>query len=429
MAPGVGVSSPVRAAVELAPDPVLPRRDDLLDDRTVGALLSELLGQPLGACTRVRAKYRRGESLRATYRIGSDGGLLVSARMFPAAKAGIQFLRARDAAVAQGAAAGSVLFDQETHTVFWVFPQDRKLRGLGRLTTPPPELRDVFGAPWTQSELMAYTPEKAATVRCADPRGRTVGFAKLQGGDEGRRSVDTLRAVRRGLPEHGPLRLPDAVGYLPEQHLALFSPEPGRPLHQVERAVVPQAMAALGAALSVLHARPTAGFAPFTRLEPGQVAAAGHLVRAARPDLAPVTEALVDELLATAPAPGPRSLLHGDLHPKNVLVHDDGVCLVDLDQAGAGPAAAELGGTLARLRCPRPGDEIDPATAAAAAEALLAAYDRTPSAADLRWHAAAALLVERAARAVGRVDVPVLHDLERVLATALRWAQRDEDLG
>ena len=428
------MSSPVRAAVALAPDPVLPRRDDLLDDRVVGALLGELLDRSegdrtAGGCTRVRAKYRRGESLRATYRVGHDGGPLVSARMFPAAKAGAQFVRARDAAVAQGAAPGSVLFDEDTSTVFWVFPQDRKLRGLGGLTDPPPELRGVFGAPWTRSELMAYTPEKAATVRCADQEGRTVGFAKLTGGDEGRRSVDTLRAVQRGIPEHGPLRLPDAVGYLPEWHLALFSPEPGRPLHQVERSGVPPAMAALGAALAVLHARPTAGFAPFTRLDPDQVAAAGDVVCASRPDLAGVTGALVAELLATAPTPGPRALLHGDLHPKNVLVHDDGVSLVDLDQAGAGPAAAELGGTLARLWCPRPGDEIDPATAAAAADALLGAYGRTPSPAELRWHAAAALLVERAARAIGRVDVAVIGDLERVLGTALRWARGEEDRG
>ena len=41
---------------------------------------------------------------------------------------------------------------------------------------------------------------------------------------------------------------------------------------------------------------------------------------------------------------------------------------------------------------------------------------------DLLWYAAAALLVERAARAVSRVDVATLADLERVLATALRWA-------
>ena len=186
-------------------------------------------------------------------------------------------------------------------------------------------------------------------------------------------------------------------------------------------------MTALGAALSVLHAQPTDGFASFTRLEPDQVAAAGHLVTAARPDLAPVTEVLLGVLLSTAPPPGPPVLLHGDLHPKNVLVHDSGVSLVDLDQAGVGPAAAELGGTLARLWCPRPGDEIDPGTADAAADALLGAYDRPPSFDDLLWYAAAALLVERAARAISRVDDAVINDLEGVLATALRWARGTED--
>jgi hypothetical protein len=430
------MNSPAQAAVTLAPDPVLPRRDDLLDDEVVGARLDELLDRArdggAGDWTRVRAKYRMGESLRATYRVGSGAGeRLVSARMFPAASAAGEFLRARDAAVGQGADPGSVLFDHLTSTVFWVFPQDRKLIGLGRLTSPPPELRSVFGIPWTQSELKAYKPERAATVRCADAHGGTVGFAKLQRGDAGRRSVALLRGARRGIAEHGILRLPEAIGYLhepQEQHMGLFSPAPGRPLNQLRVATYPDAMAALGAALSVLHAQPTDGFAPFTGLDPDQLVAAGDLVCAARPDLASVTDGLVDVLLRTAPTPGPNVLLHGDLHFKNVLVHDYGVSLIDFDEACSGPAGAELGGVLARLWCPRPRDTIDPDTAQAAAEALLAGYDRGPSRADLLWYAAAALLVERAVRAIRGVDVAAIGDLERVLVTALGWAgQRGAD--
>ena len=60
--------------------------------------------------------------------------------------------------------------------------------------------------------------------------------------------------------------------------------------------------------------------------------------------------------------------------------------------------------------------------AQAAAAALLAAYDRRPSRADLLWYSAAALLVERAVRAISRVDAAAIGDLERVLVTALRWA-------
>lgn len=421
------MNSPAQETVALPPDPVLPRRDDLLDDEIVGARLDELLDRArdgrTGDCSRVRAKYRMGESLRATFRLGrGPGGSLVSARMFPATAAVGEFRRARDDAIGQGADPRSVLFDEVTSTVFWVFPQDRKLLGLGRLTSPPPELRRVFGTPWTQSELEAYEPEKAATVRCADARGATVGFAKLQHGDAGRRGVALLRAARRGIAERGILRLPETIGYLPEHQMALLSAAPGRPLNQLPWAAYPGAMATLGAALSVLHAQPTDGFAPFTRLDPDQLVSAGALVRAARPDLASVTYGLVGVLLRTAPTPGPNVLLHGDLHPKNVLVHDNGVSLVDFDEASVGPAAAELGGLLARLWCPRPRDAIDPVTAQAAAEALLAAYDRRPSRADLLWYSAAALLVERAVRAISRVDAAAIGDLERVLVTALRWA-------
>ncbi|MGH8967440.1 MAG: phosphotransferase, partial [Actinomycetes bacterium] len=259
---------------------------------------------------------------------------------------------------------------------------------------------------------------------CADETGATLGFAKVQIGDEGSRSVATLSAVRRGNSLGSALRLPEPIGYLPERHMALYSTAPGRPLHQLDRTAVPAAMAALGTALSGLHRQPYDGLPPYTRLDGNQVTRAGELVQAVRPDLTLLVRELVDMLLSRPRTRGPAALLHGDLHPKNVLVHDAGVSLVDLDQAGVGPAASELGATLARLWYPRPGDEIGADAATAAGEELLASYERPPATDELLWYAASALLVERAARAVGRVDLAVLAELERVLATALRWAGR-----
>ncbi|NUR08666.1 MAG: hypothetical protein HOQ45_16885, partial [Nocardioidaceae bacterium] len=81
------------------------------------------------------------------------------------------------------------------------------------------------------------------------------------------------------------------------------------------------------------------------------------------------------------------------------------------------------GGLLARLWCPRPRDEIDGGTASAAADALLDAYVDPPRHTDLVWYAAAALLVERAVRAVNRVDADAIRDLEPVLTIALDWAR------
>jgi Ser/Thr protein kinase RdoA (MazF antagonist) len=413
-------------AVHLAPDPVLSRRDDLLDEGSVRQVLAELLPTVPGTqrCERVRARYRRGESLRATYRVGEGpGAKLVSARMFAADRARAKFLQARAAADTRGAPAGSVLFDEALHTVFWVFPEDRKLRGLERLTAPPRAARGLFEVPWVRSDLVAYTPEKAATVRCLASSGDTLGFAKVQHDDEARRSAAVLQAVRRGVPPGGPLSVPVLVALLPEHHMTVCSPAPGTPLHGLPREAVPDAMARLGAALAVLHGRPPHGLPTVTRLHPDRLAAAGDVVRAARPDLSPLVDELVAALLARPPAPAAPVLLHGDLHPKNVLVHDDGVSLVDLDQAGAGPAAAELGATLARLWRPRPGEQLTQATAARAADALLDAYDHPPGRASLVWHAAAALLVERAARAVSRVDVATLADLDQVLTTARHWAR------
>lgn len=422
------MSSPVRPPIDLAPDPDLPRRDGLLDETYVSARLEQLLtvqaSWGVRGCRRVRARYRRGDSLRATYRVSTDSGTkLVSARMFTGTKAPSKFAQAREAASAQGAGPGSVLLDDELATVFWVFPQDRKLRGLADLVEPPASLRNVFGEPWVHSELAAYTPEKAATARCADGSGCTVGFAKVQTGDAGSHSVAILRAAGRSLPANGALRLPEAVDHLPARQMALFTAVPGSPLNQLDHRRLPDAMSELGSALSVLHRQSTRGFPSFARYESARITAAGELLRAVRPDVAGQTRALVALLLDTRPEPSRAVLLHGDLHPKNVLVHEHGVSLVDLDQAGAGDAAADLGGVLARLRCPRPGDDLDAGTAGAAVDALLASYDRPPERGVLVWYTAAALLVERAMRAVNRVDVATLADLERVLATAMYWAE------
>ena len=418
----------------LARDPLLPLRDELLDGALVGPRLQQLLGEGDGSaeahCTRLRATYRRGESLRATYRLdGPAGARLVSARMFTAGKASAKLAQAEDDALRRGAPPGSVLVDDALDTVFWMFPEDRKLQGLAELTSPSLSTRESLDAPWSRSELVAYTPEKAATARWEDASGRVVGFAKVQVGHEGRRSVDALRAARRGVANDGSLRLPDAVAYLPERHLALFTPAPGRPLHELPQDRWPEAMAALGAGLAVLHRQPVDGFAPFVRLDPAGLDAAGEVLRQARPDLASLVRSLVETLLLAPPGQAAPVLLHGDLHPKNVLVHDAGISLVDLDQAGAGPAAAEVGGMLGRLWCPRPGDEITDDTASAAADAFLASYGQAPAHSDLLWYAAAALLVERAARAVHRVDVRTLAVLEDVLVTALRWAESRTDAG
>ena len=415
------VSPTLSPTARLAADPALPRRDDLLDEALVGARLQ------VRSCTRVRARYRRGESLRATYRVEDDRGTrLVSARMFTATRAATKLPQARDAARDRGTPSGSVLVDDLLDTVFWVFPEDRKLAGLAELVSPPAAVRSLFDEPWERSELLAYTPEKAATVRCESASRSTVGFAKVQLGDEGGRSVAVLRAARRGLPSDGPLHLPDAVGYLPDHHMALYSVAPGLPLHQLPRTGVPAAMTALGAALSraapparrrlraVHPAEPRPGG---RRGRAGRAGPAGRRAPGRQPDGRPALRAAAAGAAGPAPrgpAPQERARPPDRRQPRRPR------------PGGGGTAAAELGGTLARLWCPRPGDEITPGP-----------RPRPPTRSSPPTHrslrAACSLVRRRSAPRRARCARgqpgrrPTLDDLEQVLTTAHRWAGTSDE--
>jgi Ser/Thr protein kinase RdoA (MazF antagonist) len=96
------------------------------------------------------------------------------------------------------------------------------------------------------------------------------------------------------------------------------------------------------------------------------------------------------------------------------------VALIDLDQAGLGPAAADLGSALAGIRYSAlvadeaaRGDRLQ--------RALVDGYASlrdVPDPETLRWHVAAALLSERALRAVSRIRPDGLAHLGAVLADA-----------
>ena len=93
------------------------------------------------------------------------------------------------------------------------------------------------------------------------------------------------------------------------------------------------------------------GRPPFERLEPTRAAARRIADRAPCARTAPArARELADRLVAERPQAAPAVCLHGDVHPKNVLVDDAGLALVDLDQVALGPAAADAGSMLAGLR-------------------------------------------------------------------------------
>ena len=141
-----------------------------------------------------------------------------------------------------------------------------------------------------------------------------------------------------------------------------------------------------------------------------------------RPDVERVARDLVDELIGRAGSRRePPVRLHGDVHPGNAILANGHVALIDLDQSAAGPAAADLGSFLAHLTSERTLGTLSPMDEACLSRAFLRGYATRrdlPHADSLRWHTAAALLAERALRAVNRFRPDALARLRPLLSAA-----------
>jgi aminoglycoside phosphotransferase (APT) family kinase protein len=416
LGPNLGSDLGPRPGV-LAPDELLPQRDRLLDPREIGDWFkaeAELL----------RVKYRVGESLRVLYRlIGHDGDVptshgkdgrglsasrLVAARTF--APGDLTGMSAR--AAGHGPAEAAPYVDQDRSAVWWTFPGDRRIVSAARFVA-------------AGGSVVQYAPEKSVTLRlgsAAQPRG----FAKVYAPG----TVDPRQLAQRYELVAGPLT---AVGF-GSPRVADYGADwlvlevvSGRSWLEQTASDLTESMIHIGRAIATVHqiqpAEPQrSGLRRFGRLSPARLRRSADVVGRALPEHAALASRLADRLLDTPPSPSATVLLHGDCHPGNVLVGDR-VSLIDLDQAGLGHPAADVASLIARLEYGAAVGEQHGEVAGDLADAFLAGYAEIrplPSHADLRWHTAAALLAERALRAVNRVRPEGLAVVGQLLATAQR---------
>ena len=406
--------------VGLASDPVLPQRDLLLDADAVAEQLSRIShgDSIIQSCNLRRAKYRIGESLRVVYDVVADGRRFVmSARTFDNSA---DVFRNAELHADRVLGMPGVAHDPHTSTVWWTLPNDRKLRNLGTLLDPPMRVRRSSGVAWDQSELVEYAPEKSATVRLLDPHGQVSGFAKAYLDRDALDVANQYNRIAASIALLDGIRTPRALGWARPDRILVLEPMRGRTWTQLPAEVQPVAMKQLGAALANIHGLPTDfGRGPFQRYREERVLNSADLVMTARPDVADAVRAVRDQLAGGPPSPKAIVCLHGDVHANNVLFHADEVHMIDFDQGGSGAAAADLGsllGTLLTTQLLRPDTAVDGLGAA-----FLDGYRAVralPSGAELRWYTAAALLAERAIRAVNRVNTPMLEVLPELIEIA-----------
>jgi aminoglycoside phosphotransferase (APT) family kinase protein len=395
----------------LALDPALPQRDLLLDEALMTEYLSRLVAGndfAIEDCERLRTKYRVGTSLRVLYNLRGNGrSYRIAARAFP-----------RTRRVAQQFTSPVELNAPELNTTFWIFPHDRKLKNLAVLANIPDDLRDIEGRRWTRRRIVAHAPEKSVTAQCLDDDEQIIAYAKVYAGDEGRQIFETYTRVA----ETGKTQIPRAIAYFEQHHLLLLESVAGVSLAAIPSDQREHAFFQLGKALKRFHEIDLTTSTPTSnRLTQEALTRGCATICAARPDVAEMVQSLTAKLIAQY-EPGETVFLHGDVHPKNILLNDENIVLLDLDQAAAGIAAADLGSVIAGLYSDACTGSRTWPEASAQSRALLSGYnssrDASPHSHALRWHVAAALLQERALRSVTRIRPDSLQKLPEILLTA-----------
>jgi aminoglycoside phosphotransferase len=421
------VSAAEVAAPALAPDPAVPGRDLLLDDE-MAARLARLLasdGRParVARYRRGRVKYRVGDSLRVVHELEIDGEPhIVASRTFRNGRREEVYARALETARAAGPLR-AVAQDPQLGAVFWTFPNDRKIATLPALAPATDTVSRVLGRPIARTVLAAYAPEHAATAACLDDAGRAIAYAKVFAAAEDLEAARAAHATVFDLvgSSQSALRVPAVLGHSEADRMLIVEAVEGRRIDTLRGPDLVAATRRVGAALATLHSLPAPGtLRAFDRLAAERHPRAAELIARARPDVAGAVSRLAEELRRRPPAPESPVCLHGDVHLKNILVQGRRIALIDLDQVGVGPPAADLGSALAGLRYHAMiADEL--ARGARLQDALLEGYAsrrELPDPETLRWHVAAALLTERALRAVNRVRPDVLVRLGEVLSEA-----------
>lgn len=428
-------------AVGLPADPVLPGLPEALDAELMRAVFSAELspaGERVETCEVERVKYRPRRNCSVSYRLrvrrlldGSEYEQRVSGRLCPRDEALRRLERALQLAPQASVAGPSLRLLPAPDMLTWWWPNDGKLAAPARLSEPGhidqevvPRLLQALrrgvdgrdaGAVAQTLEVVQYVPESRLTVRLhlrgRGPSGAPehhVVYGKASREPSAAVSYDTLcqvhaseacRAGRLTVPR--PLWLQEASGLFWQQGL------PGVALLDLPHDEAMRMMAPLGTQLAALHSLPLA-------LARGLDVAGHHdRLRDVVDTLGWAFEQLHADTVASARALAagwarwsglPVCPLHGDLHPRNVLVDGERLALIDLDGMRMGPAELELGAWVADTIYRAVLDGRDPYADAPAWRAMLQAYAQargTPLNREaVAWATGWGLLVQRVWRCV-----------------------------
>ncbi|MEW6129111.1 MAG: phosphotransferase [Acidobacteriota bacterium] len=409
------------AKAALIADPAFPHRDFLVCPEKLGKRFSSRFGNSTGVrleqgeCLRV--KYRPGVSLRFLhqYQIGERTVYLVG-RTYPQRlwKTAGQLSTIQSPSPSQ-------FIDDELNTIFYSYPHDRKIANLDILESPPKTLAKQLDGRWCKSQIIAYAPEKCVTVQCLNETDKAIAYAKLYAKIEECPFAIFNLLTQKIKTSGSPLRIPKVLDYSPLYQLIFLETVRGQRLADLTACEQLTGFALFGEAIARLHALPQPeGLRVFGRLSEKKINHTAHIISQVRPEVSePVNRIARCLVKQSGKFKEMISVLHGDVHPKNGLMDDGKLTLIDLDQVSLGDASNDIGSFLALLRYRKIIGLLSESQEKSLANAFVDGYQsvkKLPSHQALNWHTAAALFAERAQRAICRYRSEGLFHLEKILA-------------
>jgi len=372
--------SPADAAL-IKRDTAIPGLATLLDQEAfAGVLDGALTGRTIEAASARYVRYKPGKNCLVAYDVTTDAGEIhVYAKARRPARQTEEQAASTSPAAASCATGGSDML-KALSIALYVMPHDRRLPALAWLDDAGAQARLL-------EALMPGRPEfwRAPVHRLRyKPERRYVGQVV---GEHGERAILKLyteaeyRAARRGADAFSfadKPRLARPIGISDEYQALAYEWLPGCSLEVAMRTSErsSELLVLAGAALAELHMQPATVLAAEEPDDPAAplLAAAGSIA-ALCPDLGPRVRNLACRLAAdmveskVTPCP-----IHGDFYADQVLVSGDAVTLLDLDNAGYGDPAADLGSFVAHALRDTLRGRGSPRDAQTAASGLVAGY-------------------------------------------------------
>ena len=397
----------------------------MMDLDSIARRLSTEIGRrgrvSIRTCRLGCVSYRPGRRLRVVYRVGIDGRELhVATSTFRSSSRGERAYRKAMATARNGGSLHPVVFDAELKTVFWTFPNDRRIENLSAVAEARDDLRHLVDGTWIRSRLVDYYPEASAVVQCLDESDRTVAYAKVSAGGEGECTLAVQSALSRAATGSR-VRIARPLAYSKRHRTLLVEPIAGRPIGSLAGDELAPGLRAYGAGLATLHSLPATDDGPRGRDALGRLQRKAAGMRIVRPDLDEAIGSLLEELSERwARAAGDPTPIHGDTNENNAILQGDRIALIDFDRASMGAPGSDVGNFLGLQRYLRSIGLISPSSEKARAEAFKRGYESVrplPHPEALQVHESAAL-AERAFRAVTRLRGSALPRVTALLAEA-----------